>query len=125
MWYFKTRRYQSAKELEDKIEEYFKDREEDDITITGLCLHLGIHKDTFYEYAKLPQFKDIIDMARLRVENSYEIGLKKHGGSANIFALKNFGWSDNKNITINADDENKKLMEQYLENMKNGESEEK
>ena len=123
MW-LHFRKYQTAKELEEKIEEYFKDREVEDITITGLCLHLGIHKDTFYEYAKLPEYKEVIDMARLRVENSYEIGLKKNGGSANIFALKNFGWSDNRKITIDSEDESKKLMEEFLGKVSNGESKE-
>lgn len=90
----RPRKYESAEELEAKINEYFNGREYNEITITGLCLFLGINKDTFYEYAKVPEYKYIIDVARLRVENSYEIALRKDGGTENIFALKNFGWKD-------------------------------
>ena len=33
-------------------------------------------------------------MARLIVENSYEMELRKEGRTGTIFALKNFGWKD-------------------------------
>ena len=94
----RPRKYENPEELENKINEYFDGREYNEITITGLCLHLGINKDTFYEYAKIPEFKYIIDTARLIVENSYEIALRKDGGTENIFALKNFGWKDKPEI---------------------------
>lgn len=96
----RQRIFKSPEELELKINAYFKGKEYNELTITGLCLHLGINKDTFYEYAKRPEFKPIIDMARLRVENSYEIALRKNGGAENIFALKNFGWKDRQEIDM-------------------------
>lgn len=85
---------QSKEELTNKINEYFSNIDEERITISGLCLYLGINKDTFYEYAKKNEYKEIIDQARLIVENSYEISLRENGRTADIFALKNFGWSD-------------------------------
>lgn len=88
----------SVKELIDKIDMYFNTTKEEEITITGLCLSLGINKDTFYEYAKREEYKDVINMARLRVENSYELSLRKYGRSGDIFALKNFGWRDKQEI---------------------------
>lgn len=96
----RQRIFKSPEELELKINAYFKGKEYNELTITGLCLHLGINKDTFYEYAKRAEFKPIIDMARLRVENSYEIALRKNGGAENIFALKNFGWKDRQEIDM-------------------------
>ena len=63
-----------------------------------MCLYLGINKDTLYEYAKKDEFKDIITNARLIVENSYEISLRKTGRTGDIFALKNFGWKDQQEI---------------------------
>ena len=91
----------SKKELIKKINEYFTNIEEEKITITGLCLTLGIHKDTFYEYAKNEDYKDIINEARTMVENSYELTLRKYGRTGDIFALKNFGWKDKTEIETN------------------------
>ena len=98
----RPRKYSNPEDLENKINEYFNGRDYNEITVTGLCLYLGINKDTFYEYAKVPEFKFIIDMARLRVENSYEIALRKDGGTENIFALKNFGWKDKQEVDLAA-----------------------
>lgn len=86
---------ENKQQLIDKINEYFENVKEEEITITGLCLSLGINKDTFYEYAKRDEYKEIISEARLIVENSYEISLRKNGRSGDIFGLKNFGWRDN------------------------------
>ena len=80
--------------LSNKIEEYFNVTKEEEITITGLCLYLGINKDTFYEYNKKDNYKQVVEMARLRVESSYELSLRKYGRTGDIFALKNFGWKD-------------------------------
>lgn len=91
-------KYTDEKQLEKKINEYFEKVNENEITITGLCLYLGINKDTLYEYAKKDEFKDIINNARLIVENSYEISLRKTGRTGDIFALKNFGWKDQQEI---------------------------
>lgn len=93
-------KYDNAKQLEKKINEYFDKVEEEEITITGLCLYLGIHKDTFYEYAQKEEFKDVINLARLIVENSYEISLRKNGRTGDIFALKNFGWRDKSEVEV-------------------------
>lgn len=84
----------NAEELEKMVEEYFEKTNEEKITITGLCLYLNLTKETFYEYAKRPEYKFILDRARLIVENSYEISLRKFGRAGDIFALKNFGWKD-------------------------------
>lgn len=89
----------NRKALIEAINDYFNVTEEDDITITGLCLHLGVNKDTFYEYAKREEFADIIEEARLCVENSYELSLRKNGRTGDIFALKNFGWTDKQEIS--------------------------
>lgn len=93
--------YDNEKELIKKINEYFEKTQEEEITITGLCIYLGINKDTFYEYTKRDEYKDIINMARLIVENSYEISLRKNGRTGDIFALKNFGWKDQVDVETN------------------------
>lgn len=85
---------ESPEQMQEILEEYFDSVPEDEITITGICLALGINKNTFYDYAKKDGFKEITDRARMIVENSYEISLRKNGRTGDIFALKNFGWKD-------------------------------
>lgn len=92
-------------ELNERIDTYFETTPIDEITVTGLCLFLGINKDTFYEYAKKEEYKEAIDYARLKVENSYEISLRKNGRTADIFALKNFGWKDKQEISAEIDNQ--------------------
>jgi len=101
--------FSDSKKMEEILNKYFEETPEEKITLTGIILALDISKDTFYQYAKLPEFKAIIDKARLRVENSYETDLREKGRAGDIFALKNFGWKDkteteisnNGNIEIN------------------------
>ena len=94
-------KYDNVEELANKINDYFKTTCDEEVTITGLCLYLGINKDTFYEYAKRDDYKYVINQARLMVENSYELSLKKNGRAGDIFALKNFGWKDKQEIESN------------------------
>lgn len=91
----------SADELEKLVNEYFEKTAETKITITGLCLYLGLTKETFYEYAKREEYKDILNRARLMVENSYEMSLRENGRTGDIFALKNFGWQDKMEVENN------------------------
>lgn len=65
-------------------------------SVTGLALGLGLSsRDSLMEYERRDEFSDTVKMAKMVVENSYEISLR--GGchpSGPIFALKNFGWKD-------------------------------
>jgi hypothetical protein len=88
----------TPEQMQEKLDEYFKITPVEDITITGVCLHLGIVKDTFYNYAKRKEYKEMVNLARMKVENAYEISLRRHGRAGDIFALKNFGWTDKQEI---------------------------
>lgn len=103
--------YKTPEELKNKINEYLEQTDDEKITITGLCLALNINKDTFYEYGKKEGYKEIIDIAKLVVENSYELSLRKYGRTGDIFALKNFGWTDKQEI----ESENKNINMTYEE----------
>jgi len=63
-------------------------------TVTGLALSIGASKQLLDDYQKREGFKEIVKEAKLIVENAYEISLRRHGRSGDIFALKNFGWTD-------------------------------
>ena len=85
---------ETPEQMENILNQYFKTTDENKITITGICLALGLDKSTFYDYEKREEYKDIVKQARMIVENSYEISLRENGRTGDIFALKNFGWRD-------------------------------
>ena len=87
-------KFKTPKELENAIEAYFETTPKDEWTITGLALALDTTRQTLINYEEKDKFLDTIKRAKLKIENGYEIDLKKHGGSGTIFALKNFDWSD-------------------------------
>lgn len=96
-------KYTSADELNAKIDEYFNSLTPVNYTLTGLCIHLDITKETFYQYEKNEQFSDSIKRARLKIEYSYEMKLtnQQFPTSGCIFALKNFGWKDTQEVNTN------------------------
>jgi len=104
--------FESADELQVKIDLYFKsleyidpetERERmDPATITGLALALGFcSRQSMYDYEKKEKFTYTIKNARLRVENSYEQHLFGKSAGGAIFGLKNMGWSDKQEIESN------------------------
>lgn len=133
-------KYKSAKQLQQKIDEYFKncpdfrvltfiDKNTSELktekvatpTITGLALFLGFcSRQSFYDYENQPNFSYTIKKARLKIENEYEKQLPNPNNSGIIFALKNLGWKDrteqeivNKNglnITV-VDERHKQMLE--------------
>ena len=92
---------ESPEQMEQILNEYFETTEENKITLTGICLALNLDKSNFYEYEKREGYEDIVKRARMIVENSYEISLRENGRTGDIFALKNFGWTDKQEIDTN------------------------
>lgn len=85
---------ETPEQMEKILNEYFETTDENKITITGICLALDLDKKNFYEYEKREGYQDIVKRARMIVENSYEMSLRENGRTGDIFALKNFGWTD-------------------------------
>ena len=103
-------------ELQAKIDEYFKagatqrevvlgsganryTRTMYIYTLTGMCLFCGfVDKVQLFDLERNNAYKPIIKKARSRIEKVYEENLQVTGNSANIFALKNFGWVDKQEI---------------------------
>jgi hypothetical protein len=66
-------------------------------TVSGLMMHLQMHRDQFYHYYEYPEFKPVMEQTKLLIENWAEerICLSKYNPSGLIFVLKNrFGWKD-------------------------------
>jgi len=113
-------KYKTPKELQAKIEEYFKKgvkkrqvevgRGERKLvieipvpTITGLVLFCGFcSRQSFYAYEGKPEFSYTIKRARTLIEKEYEEQLSINGGAGPIFALKNFGWIDKTETVLDA-----------------------
>ena len=70
-------------------------------TITGLCVFLGITRETLMNYEKREDFFGTIKIAKLIIENYAENELFKDKGHVGvIFNLKNnFGWKDKQEIS--------------------------
>lgn len=96
-------KFKSVEELQEKIDAYFAscDEENEPITITGLALALDTSRDILCNYENRDEFSNAIKMAKLRVENAYEKRLVRRGNGGDVFALKNFGWKDTKDIDGN------------------------
>lgn len=87
-------KFNNLEELEKRISDYFASTPREEWTITGLAIALDTCRQTLLNYEEKDIFLDTIKRAKLFVENSYEIDLKKHGRTGTIFALKNFDWKD-------------------------------
>lgn len=111
-----------AKEVKAKMDAYFEETPKEDWTITGLALSLNTSRRTLLNYDKREgseDLSDLIDWARDKVENSYELDLKRHGRTGTIFALKNFDWKDkteveNRNFNLNKEIKDMSDDELYL-----------
>jgi len=96
--------FKTPDELQSKIDDYFADTEFFEYTVTGLALYLGTTRETLDDYQARDDYRDIVKMAKLKVENSYELSLRKSGRTGDIFALKNFGWKDKVEHDLNNPD---------------------
>lgn len=88
----------SVEEIIRLSDQYFAITPESEWTITGLALALDTTRQTLVNYEEKDEFIDTIKKLKTKVENQYEISLRKHGRSGDIFGLKNFGWKDKQEI---------------------------
>lgn len=92
--------FQTADEFNAAADAYFEsckpsgESDGDIPTVNGLCLALGMCRDTLWEYAKKPEFSDAVKRARTRLEAAWERRLAGNACTGAIFWLKNQGWTD-------------------------------
>jgi hypothetical protein len=100
MGFGKPLKFKTVEELQEKIDAYFAscDEENEPITITGLALALDTSRETLCNYEEKEDYFDTIKKAKLKVENAYEKRLVRRGNGGDVFALKNFGWKDTKEL---------------------------
>ncbi len=92
---------ESPAEMECLVEEYVTKchEEEEPLTLTGMILHLGLSsRESLDLYGERPEFTDSVKKAKLVIENQYERKLDRDKPAGAIFALKNMGWSDRREV---------------------------
>lgn len=91
-------KYKTARELERKVQHYFQFVIDNNLKpqLCDMMLHLGFDDfDSIYYQEKRGQdFLSVIKKARLTVASYYEGLLQRKGRGADIFALKQFRWTD-------------------------------
>jgi hypothetical protein len=96
-------KFETVEILQKAIDKYFNETPKDEWTITGLALALDTYRSVLCDYENLDrrkEYSNTIKRAKLKVENGYEIDLKKHGRTGTIFALKNFDWKDKNEVDL-------------------------
>ena len=96
-------KWETPEQLQKEIDKYFLDCEANDepLTITGLAIALDTYRDVLMDYQEKDEFSNTIKKAKQRIENAYEKRLIKYGRSGDIFALKNFNWTDRQEVEAN------------------------
>lgn len=96
--------YETAEAFTEAVGQYFASCTEKTVpTVNGLCLALGMCRDTLWEYAKKPEFSDAVKVARMRLEDAWEQRLAGPNATGTIFWLKNQGWSDKSEQVVTGD----------------------
>lgn len=102
----RPRHYNSPEEFDAKVDEYLEHCKEtgEPIMWTGIALFLGFNsRNSLDEYANYDGFSGSVKRAKMFVEQAYELRLVKQGRAADMFALKNFKWSDKQTVEHTGD----------------------
>jgi hypothetical protein len=94
----------SPEKFEELTELYFEGCKQEDAvpTVNGLCLTLGMTRETLLRYEEKPDFSDTVKKARMRLEMAWEQRLAGPNAAGTIFWLKNQGWSDKTEQVVTA-----------------------
>lgn len=91
--------YTNKEELQKEIDRYFEETPFEEVTITGLALFLWFsERKSLIDYSEKAEYVHTIKKAKMRVENAYEKRLVARGNWWDVFALKNFDWTDKQEI---------------------------
>ena len=87
----RPKKYTDAELFENKIKEYFDDKENMPYTLTGLALHLDMDRKSLLNYSKDEKFFPAIKKAKTRVEENLvkNAMIGTYNPAISIFLLKN------------------------------------
>ncbi len=97
-------KFTNPEEFKAIADDYFAKREADSkpFTVNGLALALGLCRQSLLNYGEKPEFLDAVKEIRATLEDHWESRLGGTNAAGTIFWLKNQGWSDKTEQTINA-----------------------
>lgn len=92
-------KYKTPEEMQVAIDNYFETAQKP--TVCGLALELGFcDRQSILDYQHKNKFTCTIKSAKMRIQKYYEEHLTGHNAAGPIFALKNFGWRDTRDIHV-------------------------
>ena len=97
-------KWTSEEQLQKDIDKYFKNCEtiHKPFTIAGLASALGVSRTTIYNYGYKDEFFNTIRKAKTKIEASWEeSAMANRLGTAGIFVMKQYGYSDRQETDIN------------------------
>lgn len=97
----RPRKFKSPEEFDAKVAEYVEHckTKEEPMTWTGMALYLGFSsRQGVDDYLRYDGFFDSVKKAKAIVEEAYEKRLSGNNPTGAIFALKNFGWQDKRQV---------------------------
>lgn len=95
------RKYETPEDFERMSDEYFDETPARQQTKAGWLIHMNMSRMDLHNYQNYEEFKDVVDRAMLRLEAKYELQLNELGRTADIFALKQYGWVDKQEVDSN------------------------
>lgn len=108
-------KFKSAKELQNKIDEYFAycDKHEKPYTITGLALALDTSRDILLNYEEREEFSNTIKKAKLKCQAYAEEQLFINRNTAGVIfnMINNYGWKNKQDIDTNIGNKDGKPFE--------------
>lgn len=94
----RPRKYKTKEELQEKIDAFFAECEENNepLTVTGLAIACDMDRQRLLNYSKDEEFYDTIKKAKEKIQAWVEKQLYNGKATAGvIFSLKNnYGWKD-------------------------------
>lgn len=95
----------TPEEFDRRVDAYLSDCREngEPILLTGMILAIGLNsRASLDEYIAYDGFSNSVKRAKAFVEQAYErrLATGEIQAAGPIFALKNFGWRDNKDVTL-------------------------
>lgn len=98
----RPRKFRTRAALSEAVANYFNENDRKEWRITGLAVHLGVDRQSLYNWIKEKNlFFDIIKEARRMIEDKYAQNCEKRGNAGDIFILKNMGWKDKQEVDMN------------------------